>query len=93
MTTSNQSKISLDILRHSCSHLMATAVLSLFPEAKFGIGPSIENGFYYDLELDKSLNPNDLSRIEKRMKKLISQNLKFEKKEITIDEAIKLFKK
>jgi len=93
MTTSNQSKISLDILRHSCSHLMATAVLSLFPEAKFGIGPSIENGFYYDLELDKSLNPNDLSRIEKRMKKIIAQNIKFERKKITIDEAIKLFRK
>ena len=93
MKISNQPKISLDILRHSCSHLMATAVLSLFPEAKFGIGPSIENGFYYDLELDKSLNPNDLSRIEKRMKKLIAQNIKFERKEITIDEAIKLFRK
>ena len=93
MKISNQPKISLDILRHSCSHLMATAVLSLFPEAKFGIGPSIENGFYYDLELDKSLNPNDLSRIEKRMKKLIAQNIKFERKEITIDEATKLFRK
>ena len=91
MKISNQSKISLEMLRHSCSHLMAAAVLSLFPEAKFGVGPAIENGFYYDLELDKNLSLNDLSRIEKRMKKLISQNLKFEKKEITIDEATKLF--
>jgi len=93
MTISNQPKISLDILRHSCSHLMAAAVLSLLPETKFGVGPTIENGFYYDLELNKSLNLNDLSKIEKRMKKLISQSLKFEKKEITIEEATKLFKK
>lgn len=90
---SNQVEISLDTLRHSCSHLMASAVLSLSPETKFGIGPTVENGFYYDLELNKNLNPNDLLRIEKRMKKLISQNLKFEKKEITIEDAIKLFKK
>ena len=93
MTISNQSKISLDILQHSCSHLMAAAVLSLFPKTKFGIGPTIENGFYYDLELDKNLCLNDLSKIEKRMKKLISQNIKFEKREIAIEEAIKLFKK
>ncbi len=88
---SNQTKIPLDMLRHSCSHLMAAAVLSLFPETKFGVGPTIENGFYYDIELDKKLNPNDLLRIEKRMQKLISQNLKFDKKEITIKEALKLF--
>ncbi len=93
MKISNGVTMSLDTLRHSCSHLMAAAILSLFPETKFGIGPTIESGFYYDLELDKGLNPNDLSRIEKRMKKLISQNLKFEKRKITIEEAIKLFKK
>jgi len=93
MKISNQSKISIEILRHSCSHLMAAAILSLFPETKFGVGPTIENGFYYDLGLKKKLSPNDLPKIEKRMKKLISQNLKFEKKEITIEESIKLFKK
>ncbi len=68
MKISNQSETSIETLRHSCSHLMAAAALSLFPETKFGVGPAIENGFYYDLELDKSLSPSDLPRIEKRMK-------------------------
>jgi len=92
MKTSNY-KIPIEVLRHSCSHLMAAAILSLFPETKFGVGPTIENGFYYDLELKENLSFNDFSKIEKRMKRLISQNLTFEKKEITIEEAIKLFKK
>lgn len=91
MKTSSQSILSIDVWRHSCSHLMAAAILSLFPETKFGVGPTIENGFYYDLELDRKLSLSDLPRIEKRMQKLISQNLKFERKEITIKEAIKLF--
>ena len=82
--TSNQPKMSIEILRHSCSHLMAAAVLSLFPKSKFGIGPTIENGFYYDIELGDNLSINDLSKLEKKMKKIIAQNLKFEKKEITI---------
>ncbi|MGB9609284.1 MAG: threonine--tRNA ligase [Minisyncoccia bacterium] len=86
-------KKNLEILRHSTSHLMAAAVLELFPGAKFGIGPVIENGFYYDFELPKNLTPEDLSTIEKKMKELAAKNLKFERLEMTIDEAIDLFKK
>ncbi|OQX71244.1 threonine--tRNA ligase [Candidatus Parcubacteria bacterium 4484_255] len=92
-TSNNQPKMSIEILRHSCNHLMAAAVLSLFPKSKFGIGPTIENGFYYDIELSDNLSINDLSKIEKRMKMLIRQNIKFEKKEIAIEKAVKLFKK
>jgi len=83
----------LQTIRHSTSHLMAAAVLDLFPTAKFGIGPAIENGFYYDFELEKNLSPQDLKEIEKRMKQLVKKDLKFEKKEISLTEAMDLFKK
>jgi len=86
-------KISLEILRHSTSHLMAAAILELFPKAKFGIGPVIANGFYYDFDLEKSLTPQDMQKIEKKMRQLAKKNLKFVKKEMTIDQAIKLFQK
>lgn len=86
-------KNKIETIRHSTAHLLAAAVLKLFPRAKFGIGPVIENGFYYDFDLPRSLTPEDLPKIEKEMKKLIKENLPFEKKEITIEEAIKLFKK
>jgi len=86
-------KNNLEILRHSTAHLMATAVLELFPEAKFGIGPAITNGFYYDFELNQNLTPQDLNKIDKKMRELIKKNLPFEKKEITIEKAIDLFKK
>jgi len=83
----------LQTIRHSTSHLMAAAVLDLFPTTKFGIGPTIENGFYYDFELEQNLNPQDLKEIEKRMKQLVKKDLQFEKKEISLTEAINLFKK
>ncbi len=70
-----QEKMDLEILRHSCSHIMAAAVSSLYPEAKFGIGPAIEEGFYYDIEAD--IKEEDLPRIEKEMGKLISRNEPF----------------
>ncbi|MDD4625399.1 MAG: threonine--tRNA ligase [Candidatus Paceibacterota bacterium] len=81
-----------NILRHSTAHILAAAVLEIFPEAKFAIGPSIENGFYYDFDLPRSLNQEDLPEIEKRMKKIIEKNLKFERKEISAREAIDFFK-
>jgi len=83
----------LEIMRHSTSHLMALAVLKLFPNVKFGIGPVIENGFYYDFDLEQKIGEKDLEKIEKKMKELKNQNLKFEKKEIDLDEAIEFFKK
>jgi threonyl-tRNA synthetase len=81
----------LETMRHSASHVMAEAVLSLFPDAKFGIGPAIEDGFYYDFDLPRSLTPEDLPVIEKKMSEIIKADLPFTYKEITKAEAKKLF--
>jgi threonyl-tRNA synthetase len=81
----------LEIMRHSASHVMAEAVQSLFPNAKFAIGPAIEDGFYYDFDLPRPLNPDDLPIIEKKMKEIIASNLPFTRKEITKEEARQLF--
>lgn len=82
----------LDKIRHSLAHIMAAAVQKLHPEAKFGVGPVVENGFYYDIDLANTLDLKDLKQIKKEMKKLISQKLEFIKEEWPIDEAIKYFK-
>jgi len=79
--------------RHSLAHIMAQAVLEMFPEAKLAIGPDIDNGFYYDFELPRTLIPEDLPIIEKKMKHIIKQNQKFERYEEPIDESMKFFKK
>ena len=79
-------------MRHSASHVMAEAVLSLFPDAKFAIGPAIEDGFYYDFDLPRSLTPEDLPVIEKKMKHIIKQNVKFERRDVSKAEARELFK-
>lgn len=81
----------LETMRHSASHIMAEAVLSIFPNAKFGIGPAIENGFYYDFDLPRSLTPDDLPVIEEKMNEIIKSNVPFKKDEITKEEARKLF--
>jgi threonyl-tRNA synthetase len=81
----------LERMRHSASHVMAEAVQSLFPGAKFGIGPTIENGFYYDFELPRPLTPEDLLVIENRMREIISQNAPFVMEEMNKDGARKLF--
>ncbi|MFH0834608.1 MAG: threonine--tRNA ligase [Patescibacteria group bacterium] len=83
----------LPTLRHSASHVLAAAVLEMFPDAKLGIGPAIEGGFYYDFLLPRTLIPEDLGLIEKKMQHLIKQNLKFERYEEPIDEAEKFLKK
>ncbi|MBN22345.1 MAG: threonine--tRNA ligase [Bdellovibrionaceae bacterium] len=82
----------VEVMRHSCAHVMAHAIQKLWPEAQFGIGPTIEDGFYYDVDLDYQLQKEDLSKIEKQMKKLIGANALFERKEHTIEEAIEFFK-
>ncbi|MBU0546643.1 threonine--tRNA ligase [Patescibacteria group bacterium] len=82
-------------IRHSLSHLMATVVQEFFPGVKLGMGPAIENGFYYDFDLvpkGTSFTPQDLSKIEKRMRELIKQNIPFNKRIITRTEAKELFK-
>src|SRR3972149_5914921 len=81
----------LEIIRHSFAHILAAAVYQMFPEAKFGIGPVIENGFYYDFELPRTLIPEDLEIIETKMRQIIKKGIKFEKKEIKIIEAKKFF--
>ena len=81
----------LEAMRHSTSHVMAEAVLSMFPDAKFGIGPTIENSFYYDFELPRTLTPDDLPVIETKMKEIVAANTPFVCEEVTKDEARKLF--
>jgi threonyl-tRNA synthetase len=81
----------LERMRHSASHIMAEVVQYLFPEAKFGIGPTIESGFYYDFELPRPLTPEDLPIIENKMREIISQDVPFVAEEMSKDEARKLF--
>jgi len=81
----------LETLRHSAAHVMAEAVQSIFPDAKFGIGPAIENGFYYDFDLPRSLTPDDLPLIEAKMAEIIASNLPFIREEVTKEEARRLF--
>jgi len=81
----------LEIMRHSAAHVMAEAVQSIFPDAKFGIGPAIEDGFYYDFDLPRPLNPDDLPLIETKMDKIIASNEPFIRKEVTKEEARRLF--
>lgn len=81
----------LETMRHSLAHIMAQAVQELFPEAKFGIGPAIEDGFYYDFDLPRSLVPSDLPVIESKMKEIIRADLPFVREEITKEEALRLF--
>jgi len=82
---------SLDTLRHSASHILASAVVELFPGTKLGIGPAIEDGFYYDFEVPRPLTPDDLPVIEERMKEIAGRNLPFVRRELSRDEALELF--
>ncbi len=81
----------LDVLRHSGSHILAQAVLQLFPEAKLGIGPSTTDGFYYDFLVPKPFEPSDLVEIEKTMLRLVKKNMTFERQEMSSEEAIRFF--
>ena len=81
----------LEIVRHSAAHVLAEAVQSIFPDVKFGIGPAIQDGFYYDFELPRSLTPDDLPLIEARMSEIIASNAPFIGQEATKEEARALF--
>src|SRR5262245_26919209 len=81
----------LEKKRHSLAHVMAACVQDIFPEAKFGVGPVIEDGFYYDVHVARPLTPEDLAEIEKRMRDKIKQSLAFDRSEMPIDEAVSLF--
>src|SRR5215470_16773438 len=81
----------LDTKRHSLAHIMAASIQEMFPEAKFGVGPVIEDGFFYDVHLNRALTPDDLQEIEKRMRAKVKQNLRFERLEMPLNTAINLF--
>lgn len=87
-----ESQSELERLRHSCAHVMAHAIEKLWPGAQFGIGPTVENGFYYDVRLSTPLKPEDLKKIEKEMSRIIRENNAFERREHSISEAITFFK-
>lgn len=78
-------------LRHSLAHILASAVSEAFPKAQLGVGPVIENGFYYDFLLPRALTPEDLQRLEKRMRELVRQKQEFIREEMSFDQAIKYF--
>jgi len=88
---SDNSHISVDVLRHSAAHLLAHAVLDLYPGTKTGIGPAVETGFYYDFLRDEPFTPEDLDRIEARMKEIARQNVPIERLVLAKDEAITMF--
>jgi threonyl-tRNA synthetase len=81
----------LETMRHSAAHVLAEAVQSIFPDAKFGIGPATQDGFYYDFDLPRSLTTDDLPVIEAKMKEIVVANLPFAREEVTKEEARKLF--
>jgi threonyl-tRNA synthetase len=82
----------IERLRHSASHVLATAILKIWPEAQFAAGPPVENGFYYDVDLPHRISPDDFEKIEAEMKKEIKANHPFEKTEVSRDEALELGK-
>lgn len=78
-------------LRHSTAHVMAGAVLELFPEAKFGFGPPVTDGFYYDFDLPRALTPEDLAAIEAKMREVVKHDSPFERREMTVPDALRFF--
>ncbi|HID0753819.1 TPA: threonine--tRNA ligase [Campylobacter jejuni] len=87
----DNSKESLEVIRHSCAHLMAQTIKSLYPEAKFFVGPVIEDGFYYDFRVESKIGEEDLVKIEKKMKELAEAKIEISKYEITKSEALAKF--
>ncbi|AIC41358.1 threonine--tRNA ligase [Bacillus subtilis] len=77
----------LQIMRHSAAHLLAQTIKRIYKDVKFGVGPVIENGFYYDVEMDEAITPEDLPKIEKEMKKIVNANLPIVRKEVSREEA------
>ncbi|MBP3344761.1 MAG: threonine--tRNA ligase [Clostridia bacterium] len=81
----------LEKSRHSMAHILAKAIMSLYPQTKLTIGPAIEDGFYYDIDLDHSITPEEYSNIEKKMKEILNKGESFERKIVSKEEALKLF--
>ncbi len=91
MSKDEKKKEKLELIRHSTAHIMAEAVLEKFPEAKIAIGPSIENGFYYDFDLPRSLTPEDLEEISDGMRAIMTAGKDFVRKEVSKKEALEMF--
>ncbi|EKK3090015.1 threonine--tRNA ligase [Staphylococcus aureus] len=85
------SEEALEVLRHSTAHLMAHAIKRLYGNVKFGVGPAIEGGFYYDFDIDQNISSDDFEQIEKTMKQIVNENMKIERKVVSRDEAKELF--
>src|SRR6476619_3142749 len=83
----------LERLRHSAAHVLATAILRIWPEAQFAAGPPVENGFYYDVDLPHRITPEDFARVEEEMRKEIKANHRFERIEVSREEARQLAQK
>ncbi|HDC5996493.1 TPA: threonine--tRNA ligase [Staphylococcus aureus] len=86
------SEEALEVLRHSTAHLMAHAIKRLYGNVKFGVGPVIEGGFYYDFDIDQNISSDDFEQIEKTMKQIVNENMKIERKVVSRDEAKELFR-
>ena len=82
----------IEVMRHSAAHVMAQAVKRLFPTARLGIGPAIEDGFYYDFDVDKPFSPETLELIEGEMRRIVEEDLRIERLEVSRDEAVRIFK-
>ncbi len=90
LTERDQEAIS--VLRHSCAHVLAHAVMRLYPDTKFGIGPNVDEGFYYDMDIGSTLSPEDLGKIEQEMQKIVKEDLPFTRKAVTKQEARDIFR-
>lgn len=88
-----ESEDGLEVMRHSCAHLMAQAIKRVFGDrdVKLGIGPVIEDGFYYDIDIDTPISSEDFSKIEKEMDKIVKENLPITRREVSRDEAVRIF--
>ncbi|MBQ8908880.1 MAG: threonine--tRNA ligase [Clostridia bacterium] len=91
MEIKQQHDVELEKARHSMAHILAKAIMSLYPQTKLTIGPAIEDGFYYDIDLDHSITPEEYSAIEKKMKEILNKGENFERKVVSKEEALKLF--
>jgi threonyl-tRNA synthetase len=85
----NKEEQGLEIMRHSCAHIMAEAICSIWPKAKLVYGPTVDEGFYYDIDLDEAIRPEDFERIEKKMDEIVSRDMPFTRIELSRDEALK----
>ena len=93
ITVKSEPELALDMIRHSCAHVMAEAIAKIFPAAKLVYGPTVENGFFYDVDLDTPITPDDFSKIEAEMKNIVKENRPFTRYEMSLEEALPYLEK